>query len=56
MIRRQVCRATGTDEGSKKKKKKKKKTERQGDSPGAPKVKTPHFRCEGHKFDTWSGN
>ena len=26
------------------------------DFPGGPEVRTPHFHCMGHEFDTWSGN
>ena len=25
------------------------------DFPGGPVVKTPHFHCEGHRFDDWLG-
>ena len=27
-----------------------------GDFPGGPATRTPHFHCRGHGFDPWSGN
>ena len=29
---------------------------RSRDFPGGPVVKTLHFHCRGHRFDTWLGN